>query len=771
MVFAILSLMLPGGAMAWPGKFASCSSCHGTADPDGTVTTAINGVAGTTVTVAPGGSFEVDFIIRNVAGAGVMGIEAALPSGWTFGTSTVNSPALGGWNAVWENAAGAIWAGNKNTATTPYDTSGEFPNSPDGFTINFDGTGWDSGTRDAAFDDASGGDLDGTANEMGGDITINVPVGAAETTYTVQITGVGHDGTKAFKSQAITVTVSSGGDTTPPNVTTTVPTNGATGVALNGSVTINFDENIDCTTVNTTNITSDSPGWTFSSCSAAQAVFTTSGQANNTTYNVSVTAAVTDLAANALNAAPYNFSYTTTPGDVTPPNVTTTVPANAATGVALDGNVTINFDENIDCGTVNVTNITSDSPGWTFSSCSAAQAIFTTSGQANSTAYSVNVITSVTDVAGNPLSAAYPFSYTTTAAANNSPALPVNLAQYLLDGITPTAVGGYTTEASVVFEGDLSDPDADTVKIQIDTDSDGTFNCESALVASGSNNVQVTCAVADGSYDWQARTVDSVGANSGWVAFNAASPDYIKDASAPTDGTLTATAGDTQIDLSWTAASDVHSGVASPAYKVVRASGTTTPPADCSGAAIYTGDNLSYSDTGLTNGVDYAYRVCANNNAGLQSAGSTDTAQPAAGCTYSDPTVTMLTASKDIATDGGFADYTVQVTNNDAAACGNTTFNLSVNDSNGANFYGSTLSPTSLNLAPGASAQATLRVTARANQPNSSTNNSSASTAVDGNHGAVTSTAVTSTINVSGGGCTAAGDYQNTNGDQFTTSR
>jgi hypothetical protein len=192
---------------------------------------------------------------------------------------------------------------------------------------------------------------------------------------------------------------------------------------------------------------------------------------------------------------------------------------------------------------------------------------------------------------------------------------------------------------------------------------------------------------------------------------------------------------------------------------------------DCSGAAIYTGNLTSYSDTGLTNGVDYAYRVCATNNAGLQSAGTTDTAQPAAGCAYSDPTVTILTAGKDITVDGGFADYTVQVTNNDSAACGNTTFNLSANDSNGANFFASSMTPTSLNLAPGASAQTTLRVSARANQPNSSTNDSSASTAADANHGAVTSTAVTTTINVSGGGCIAAGDYLNTNGDRFITSR
>lgn len=103
--------------------------------------------------------------------------------------------------------------------------------------------------------------------------------------------------------------------------------------------------------------------------------------------------------------------------DNTAPTVSSTVPAAGATGVALNGNVTINWSENVDCSTVNTTTITSTSPGWTYSSCSNNQAVFTTSGQANSTLYNVTVGTGVTDAAGNPMSAAYPFSYTTLAAA------------------------------------------------------------------------------------------------------------------------------------------------------------------------------------------------------------------------------------------------------------------------------------------------------------------------------------------------------------------
>jgi hypothetical protein len=131
-----------------------------------------------------------------------------------------------------------------------------------------------------------------------------------------------------------------------------------------------------------------------------------------------------------------------------------------------------------------------------------------------------------------------------------------------------------------------------------------------------------------------------------------------------------------------------------------------------------------------------------------------------------------LTASKDITTDGGFTDYTVQVTNNDTAICANANYTLSVSDSNSTNFYTSVLAQTSLtNVAPGASAQTTFRVSALANQPNSVTDNSDVTTALDGNHAAVTSAAITTTINVSGGGCVANGNYLNTNGDQLISTR
>lgn len=101
-----------------------------------------------------------------------------------------------------------------------------------------------------------------------------------------------------------------GTDTTPPSVLSTNPKSGASNVALNSDVTITWNESIDCTTVNTSSVTSTSSGWTKKDCSGSQAVFGTSGQNISQQYSVTVSTAVADAAGNKMASA-YTFSYTT----------------------------------------------------------------------------------------------------------------------------------------------------------------------------------------------------------------------------------------------------------------------------------------------------------------------------------------------------------------------------------------------------------------------------------------------------------------------------
>lgn len=78
------------------------------------------------------------------------------------------------------------------------------------------------------------------------------------------------------------------------------------------------------------------------------------------------------------------------------------------------------------------------------------------------------------------------------------------------------------------------------------------------------------------------------------------------DTVAPTTPTLTATAGNAVVQLSWTASSDT-SGILR--YNIQRS--TTASSGPFTSLATVNGSTTSYQDTGLTNGTTYYYRVSA----------------------------------------------------------------------------------------------------------------------------------------------------------------
>ena len=105
------------------------------------------------------------------------------------------------------------------------------------------------------------------------------------------------------------------------------------------------------------------------------------------------------------------------------------------------------------------------------------------------------------------------------------PPAPGNLEQFQQDGVTMVPVGKTATARTVVLNGTVADPDGDTVKLQVEVRPLGagftdTATHESSLVSSGSQAGVVVSGLTNGSsYHWQARTVNSAGATSGWVAF------------------------------------------------------------------------------------------------------------------------------------------------------------------------------------------------------------------------------------------------------------
>jgi hypothetical protein len=179
-----------------------------------------------------------------------------------------------------------------------------------------------------------------------------------------------------------------------------------------------------------------------------------------------------------------------------------------------------------------------------------------------------------------------------------------------------------------------------------------------------------------------------------------------QDLQAPTNPTLTATAGNTQVSLSWITSSDTGSGMhATTPYKVVFATGATAP-ANCStGTQIYLNTGTSYIHTGLTNGTQYSYRACALDAMSNMSAGTTASATPFV-TTY---TVTIQPSTKDCylyevnkTTNYGVSNNAVGVQSiANSRARGLVSFNFSASVPAGATITAATLSMYAYNVSSG----------------------------------------------------------------------
>jgi MYXO-CTERM domain-containing protein len=228
-------------------------------------------------------------------------------------------------------------------------------------------------------------------------------------------------------------TVTAGADTTAPTVSSTLPDNNATGVAVGSVVTATFSEPINPATVttasfllqagvdNVTGTVSRNPAGTI-------ATFTPSAPLqDNTVYTATLTTAITDISGNPL-AADYVWTFTTSAvADTTAPAVSSTIPDNNATGVAVGSVVTATFSEPINPATVttasfllqagvdNVTGTVSRNPAGTI-------ATFTPSAPLqDNTVYTATLTTAITDISGNPLAADYVWTFTTGAAVVPTP--------------------------------------------------------------------------------------------------------------------------------------------------------------------------------------------------------------------------------------------------------------------------------------------------------------------------------------------------------------
>ena len=254
----------------------------------------------------------------------------------------------------------------------------------------------------------------------------------ASTTYTATLS----TGVKDIAGNALTpakswsFTTAAASDTTPPTVTSTNPASGANGFPIASSITATFSEAIQPTTVTTSTFTlKNSAGTTI-----AGSVGLTNGNlatfdpqsslVASTTYTATLSTGIKDIAGNALNPAK-SWSFTTAAAsDTTPPTVTSTNPASGANGFPIASSITATFSEAIQPTTVTTSTFTlKDSAGTTI-----AGSVGLTNGNlatfdpqsslVASTTYTATLSTGIKDIAGNALTPAKSWSFTTAGSVN-----------------------------------------------------------------------------------------------------------------------------------------------------------------------------------------------------------------------------------------------------------------------------------------------------------------------------------------------------------------
>lgn len=155
-------------------------------------------------------------------------------------------------------------------------------------------------------------------------------------------------------------------ETVPPTITTYTPVNNATGISISTNLVAQFSETVTKQTGDITikKVSDDSTVMTIPVTDAAVVVSGStatvtlpSALAGTTAYYVNIAAgAFKDLSGNSFAGISDNstWTFTTTVVDVTGPAITARVPADEATEVFPNGNLTLTYDENAFAGTGSV---------------------------------------------------------------------------------------------------------------------------------------------------------------------------------------------------------------------------------------------------------------------------------------------------------------------------------------------------------------------------------------------------------------------------------
>ncbi|MEQ1352474.1 MAG: Ig-like domain-containing protein [Candidatus Acidiferrum sp.] len=484
---AVLSVTPAGGATAVPVATAVTATFNKAMNP-ATVTTS------TFTVVGPGGA-AVTGTVSNSGNTATF-TPVALLAGNTLYTATISAAVADtngvplGSDFVWSFTTGTIPTvlftnpvnGAVNVALNRRLTA-TFSEAMNGATITA------AGTFSLAVAGVGGAAVPGTVTYVAANNTATfsptLPL-VAQTQYTATIStsaqSAGGNGLAA--NYVFSFTTGNAPDVTPPTIATTNPLSGATAVPTNQIITATFSEAMDPATIVASGTFTVAVAGVGGAAVAGTvsyvgltATFTPAANLTaSTQFTATISNAAQDLSGNALvsGAAPNPWSFTTGAApDSTPPTITLTNPADAATGVALNATVNATFNEAMNPSTVTapgtftlavagvggtaVAGVTTYDPLTNIATFTPDASLTAT------TQYTATVTTAAKDVAGNALAsgvAPNPWSFTTGAAAG--PVGP-NLGVALTFGAFGGGAGITNQGINTVINGDIGTTGASTV--------------------------------------------------------------------------------------------------------------------------------------------------------------------------------------------------------------------------------------------------------------------------------------------------------------------
>jgi methionine-rich copper-binding protein CopC len=371
-------------------------------------------------------------------------------------------------------------------------------------------------------------------------------------------------------------------DTTAPTLTSSIPSNGASSIAVNADIKLTFSEKMDAASVTVTSDPNSDLGEASWNAEANTVTFDPPANLEvSSAYTLSISGK--DVAGNALAATSVQF---TTAGDSNPPPVADTTaprmvsssPANDASGIAINSNIAVTFSEAMDPSSVAL----SITPNVNLGSAS---------------------FRSGKDVAGNALTGSSSFKFktaTTTVPDTTAPGIPQNVVAEAGDAQIKLTWNANT------------EPDLKGYTIYYSNNA-SNLNL-SVFVAKPGTSKTLTGLTNGQTYFYQLEAEDGAGNRSGRTITKNATPkkptptDLIAPA---TPQNLTFEAGQSQIKFSWTANTEPDLKRYT-LYYGTNASAISTP-------VFISKASTTYTLTGLTAGSIYYFQLEAEDTSGNRS--------------------------------------------------------------------------------------------------------------------------------------------------------